>query len=420
MVSGAGWLFDAMDVLLLSYVLAYLKVHYGWATADEAYVMLANNLGLLVGAIAFGRLADSFGRRRAFMTTLLVYSVMAAAMGFFTTPLPLMAVRFLMGLGLGGELPVVSTLVSELSRPEQRGMNVVLLESFWSYGTIAAGVLASFVLPIVGYSVLMWALAATALFVIAVRRGVPESRRASTRPSFGSMIRSEGRRLFPAWVAWFAIAFGYYGFALWVPSVLVDRGFTLLASFRYFLAMTLLQVPGYFSAAYLVERIGRKPTFISYMAISAISAIGFSLSSSAALLLAFGGALNFFNVGAWGVIYAYTPELFGDANRASATGSCTSMARVGMILGPYIPALVAFGESLWTFAILWLAGAAATALLPETAPRALRTHSPEPRRIRGAARGILTIVRTSWPAHLRAQARLIGRRKIRGRLRPVI
>ncbi|BBE41996.1 MFS transporter [Conexivisphaera calida] len=367
LAGGIGWLFDAMDVLLLSYVLAYLRVHYGWATVDEAYVMLANNVGLLVGAMVFGRLADSFGRRRAFMTTLLVYSVMAAAMGFFTSPLPLMVVRFLMGLGLGGELPVVSTLVSELSRPEQRGTNVVLLESFWSYGTIAAGVLASFVLPITGYSMLMWALAATALYAVVIRRGIPESRHTAERPSFRSLLGSEHRRLFPAWVAWFAIAFGYYGFALWVPSVLVGRGFPLLESFEYFLVMTILQVPGYFSAAYLVERIGRRPTFISYMVISAASAIGFSFASSALLLVIFGGALNFFNVGAWGVIYAYTPELFGDANRASATGSCTSMARVGMILGPYVPALIAFGASLWTFAALWLVGAAAVILLPETA-----------------------------------------------------
>ncbi|MGB9734323.1 MAG: MFS transporter [Conexivisphaera sp.] len=369
LAGGTGWLFDAMDVLLLSYVLAYLRVHYGWAVMDEAYVMLANNVGLLVGAIVFGRLADSFGRRRAFVTTLLVYSAMAAAMGFFTSPLPLMVVRFLMGLGLGGELPVVSTLVSELSRPEQRGTNVVLLESFWSYGTIAAGVLASFVLPITGYSILMWTLAATALYAVVIRRGIPESRRTTERPSFSSLLGSERRRLLPAWVAWFAIAFGYYGFALWVPSVLVGRGFPLLKSFEYFLIMTLLQVPGYFSAAYLVERMGRRPTFISYMVISAAAAIGFSLSSSALLLMIFGGALNFFNLGAWGVIYAYTPELFGDANRASATGSCTSMARVGMILGPYVPALIAFGASLWTFAALWLVGAAAVALLPETASR---------------------------------------------------
>lgn len=366
LASGVGWLFDAMDVLLLSYLLAYLAAHYGWATADEANVMLANDVGLLVGALMFGRLADSIGRRRAFMTTLLIYSVMAAAMGFFTSPLPLMVVRFLMGLGLGGELPVVSTLVSELSRPEQRGANVVLLESFWSYGTIAAGVLASFVLPIVGYSILMWTLAATALYAVVVRRGIPESRRTADRPSFRLMFSDERRRLLPAWAAWFAIAFGYYGFALWVPSILVMRGFALLSSFEYFLAMTLLQVPGYFSATYLVERLGRRPTFISYMAVSAASAIGFALSNSVPLLLAFGGLLNFFNVGAWGVIYAYTPELFGEANRASATGSCTSMARIGMIIGPYVPALIAFGTALWIYAAVWLVGAAAVATLPET------------------------------------------------------
>ncbi|MGC8555414.1 MAG: MFS transporter [Conexivisphaera sp.] len=369
LASGIGWMFDAMDVLLLSYLLAFLLVHYHWLRIDEARVMLANNLGLLVGAILFGRLADSFGRRRAFTTTLVLYSALAAAMGFFTSPLPLMAVRFLMGLGLGGELPVVSTLVSELSEPRERGANVVLLESFWSYGTIAAGVLASFVLPIVGYSVLMWALAATALYAVYLRRAIPEPPRpGGVRPSFRAMLGSERRRLLPAWLMWFALAFGYYGFSLWVPSVLVGRGFSLASSFDYFLLMTLLQVPGYFSAAYLVERVGRRATFLSYMLVSAASAIGFALAPSAAWLLASGGALQFFNVGAWGVIYAYTPELFRQEHRASAAGSCTSMARVGMIIGPYVPALLEFSSALWAFAALWVAGALAVLALPETRP----------------------------------------------------
>ncbi|MGC9003073.1 MAG: MFS transporter, partial [Dictyoglomus sp.] len=169
------------------------------------------------GAIIFGRLADIYGRKNMFMVTLLIYSIFAGLMGFFTSPLPLMVIRFLMGFGLGGELPVVSTLISELSRPGQRGQNVVILESFWSYGTILAGVLATFVLPITGYSVLMWILALTSIYVIYIRRSVPEPKRFTKKKSVRVLFSTEKRNLIPLWVAWFAIALGYYGFLLWIP-----------------------------------------------------------------------------------------------------------------------------------------------------------------------------------------------------------
>jgi len=367
--TGLGWMFDAMDILILSYIVAFLGEHYGWIPLEKANVILANNLGLFFGAIIFGYLADRWGRRRTFMITLLIYSIFAGIMGFFTSSYSLIYIRFLMGLGLGGELPVVSTLVSELSRPEQRGQNVVILESFWSYGTIIAGVLATFILPIIGYSVLMWSLSITALYVIYIRRAVPEPFRKQEKRSIHILLKMEGRRLFPMWLAWFSIALGYYGFLLWIPSELISRGFVVFKSFEFSLLMTLFQVPGYFAAAYLVERIGRRITFSSFMILSAVSAIIFSLSRDTLTLLSSGAALNFFNLGAWGVIYAYTPEIFGEGNRATATGSCTSLARVGMIIGPYLPALIAFNSALLLFALVWVIGSISVIFLPETAKR---------------------------------------------------
>lgn len=376
---GLGWMFDAMDIIILSYILAFLGIHYGWLTIDKANVMLANNFGLFLGAIIFGGIADVWGRKNTFMVTMIIYSIFAGIMGFFTSPLPITVVRFLMGLGLGGELPVVSTLVSELSKPGQRGQNVVLLESFWSYGTILAGVLAYFILPITGYSVLMWALSLTSLYVIYIRRSVPEPFKSGLRKSNVKALRYEGRKLILVWFAWFAIALGYYGFLLWVPSVLISRGFILFKSFEFSLLMTLFQVPGYFSAAYLVEKMGRRLTFSIYMIISAVSAIAFSYSQDQVLLFISGASLNFFNLGAWGVIYAYTPELFGDENRATATGTSTSMARIGMIAGPYLPALIGFDQSLIIFALVWIFGSITIFFLPETAIRVKKILPTNPR-----------------------------------------
>jgi len=86
-------------------------------------------------------------------------------------------------------------------------------------------------------------------------------------------------------------------------------------------------------------------------------------------VLVAGSLFNFFNLGAWGTIYAYSPELFSDRDRATAVGSCTAMARVGMIVGPYLPAISGFGASLGAFFAALLVGASSVAFLPETVRR---------------------------------------------------
>ncbi len=103
-LSGVGWLFDAMDVLLLSYLLLAAAPELKMGVSGRAAVILANNLGMLIGASLFGRLSDVAGRRAVFMTTLLLYSLATGATAFVRSHLELAAARFAAGLGLGGEL----------------------------------------------------------------------------------------------------------------------------------------------------------------------------------------------------------------------------------------------------------------------------------------------------------------------------
>lgn len=372
-VSGFGWMFDAMDILILSYIVTFLGSRMGWGFGEKSIVILANNLGLLAGATLFGYLADIIGRKRVFMVTLLIYSLFSIPQAFVRDYVDLAIVRFFMGLGLGGELPVVSTMVSELSRPEDRGRNVVLLESFWAYGTILAAAVSAFLMPRIGYTVTMLLLSLTAAYVVVLRRSLPEPLRIysqSSRVSVSELFRAGRKNLLVSWVAWFSIAFGYYGAFLWLPTILTRKGFGVVQSFEYTFYMALAQIPGYFSAAYLVERIGRRPSFISYMLLSAVSAYLFSLSSSDQEIFLWGAMLNFFNLGAWGVIYAYTPELFEQRYRSTGVGTSGSMARVGMIIGPQIPALTqSFETSLAIFSLVWVLGSISTLLAPETRVR---------------------------------------------------
>jgi putative MFS transporter len=117
---------------------------------------------------------------------------------------------------------------------------------------------------------------------------------------------------------------------------MVLKGFGLVKSFEYVLIMTLAQLPGYFTAAYLIEKWGRKFVLVTYLLLTAASAIWFGAAETAISLIAAGICLSFFNLGAWGAMYAYTPELYPTTVRSTGVGYAASFGRVGGVIGPFL------------------------------------------------------------------------------------
>src|SRR5207237_5739085 len=141
----------AMDVLIMGSVIAAVARDWQLDASQSQWVNTANLAGLFCGALASGFLADRLGRKPVFALTLLVYSVFSGLSAAANNLGVLMALRFLAGLGLGGELPVVATLISEFMPKDRRGTMVVLLESFWAYGSVAAALISFLVIPTWGW-----------------------------------------------------------------------------------------------------------------------------------------------------------------------------------------------------------------------------------------------------------------------------
>lgn len=137
-VAGLGWLFDAMDVGILSFIIAALHVEWNLSPEEMKWIGSVNSIGMAAGAFLFGLLADRIGRKKVFIITLLCFSIGSGISAFVTSLSAFLILRFVIGMGLGGELPVASTLVSEAVVPEKRGRVIVLLESFWAVGWLAA------------------------------------------------------------------------------------------------------------------------------------------------------------------------------------------------------------------------------------------------------------------------------------------
>ena len=413
--SGIGWALDAMDVGLISFVIAQLVVVWKVEPSELSWVASAGFLGMAIGASLGGLLADRLGRRQVFALTLLVYGVFTGLSALSWSIGALIALRFLVGLGLGAELPVASTLVSEFAPARIRGRIIVILESFWAVGWTAAALIGYFIVPMSddGWR---WALAlgaVPAVWAIFVRLRLPESVRfleakgrhgeaekivaefedaagvssppvaveppppavTAERPVatlFGARLR---RRTISLWIVWFCVNFAYYGAFIWLPTVLVAQGFSLVRSFEYTLLITLAQLPGYAVSAWLVEKWGRRLTLAVFLAGSAVSAGLFGTAGDVTAILVFGSMMSFFNLGAWGALYAVTPELYPTRVRGTGAGWAAGFGRLASIIAPLcVPLLLLAGGVALPFGVFAavFAIAAITALtLPDLRGKAL-------------------------------------------------
>ena len=353
LIAGTGWLFDAMDVGLLSFILAALKQDWGLSPSQLGWIGSVNSIGMAIGAFIFGIYADKKGRKSAFLFTLLMFSIASGLSAFAWGFGSLLILRFFIGMGLGGELPVASTLVSESVAPEIRGRIVVLLESFWAVGWILAALIAYFLIPLpaVGWRGAMIICAIPAFYALYLRFNLDDSptyinmntdaRKESVLTKIQSLLsRDFCRQTVMLWVVWFCVVFSYYGMFLWLPNVMMMKGFNMVKSFEYILLMTFAQLPGYFTVAWLIERVGRKWVLVTYLLGTLLSAYLFGVAESANQLLLYGALLSFFNLGAWGAMYAYTPEQYATNIRATGAGMAASVGRIGGILGPLMVGLL--------------------------------------------------------------------------------
>lgn len=422
-IHGFGWLFDAMDVGIITFVLAALAVDWKLTSPEVGLIGSAGLTGMFVGAALSGIVADYWGRKTVFQVTLLVFT-MSTLLCALAWDVPSMIVfRFFVGVGLGGELPVVSSLLSEFVPGKHRGRFIVLLESFWAYGWLAAAIVAFLLIPAYGWRIAFVIGAIPAFYIWVVRRNLPESPRwyaskgrtaeaervmqmlegeverqtrtplppveiATTavasqisRFTFAELwTRSYLRRTVMLWVLWFGLVFGYYGIFVWLPTLLVRAGYTLVNSFFYVVIITLAQIPGYFSAAYLIDRIGRKPVVAMYLLLSALTAFFFGRATGTGEILFWASLMSFFNLGAWGGVYAYTPELYPTRARATGAGSAAAFGRIGGILAPtavgfLLPALGTSGVLALNAALLAIAAGAVALLGIETKGRRLEEIS---------------------------------------------
>jgi putative MFS transporter len=380
-IVGAATFFDDFDALAIAFILPAIIHLWKLAPAQIGLVISIGYVGQLIGALAGGWLAERIGRRPVVIVSVLWFGLLSVACALSWSFGALMAFRFLQGLGLGAEVPVAATYISELAKAKNRGRFVLLFELIFPVGILMAALLGRWIVPNLGWQYMFYVGGVPALLGLFMLRHIPESPRwlasrarlaeasdslrfietrvqestgaalpppvENTAPEIEQQSASWGdvfggiylSRTLVLWVCWFSTYLANYGLTIWLPSVYVQVfKLPIGQALSYGLISSALGLLASFACAMLIDRVGRKLWF----------AMAFLGSSASLLLLWWIGptsaervfvltTISFLFLSTMSLaLYLYTAELYPTRARAIGTGAATAWLRIASIIGPIV------------------------------------------------------------------------------------
>ncbi len=370
---GLGLFFDIYEIFLAGTLANVLVAQFHLDKAILPAVLASTFVGMFVGAILLGRLADRIGRRRAFLVSLGVYSLFSLLGAASIGPWTLMASRFFAGVGIGAEPAVSDTYLGDLLPPKKRGLYTGIAYTVSFVGVPTVGFLAAWLVP-TGPEAWRWLFvigAAGAVIVFLLRTGLPESPRwlesvgrheeaekivakfeaeaggdlpepvadetPNTTASVGALLRPPYRkRTIMMSIFHLLQTFGYYGFGTLVPTVLAAKGYPIVTSLL-FSGITFIGYPvGAALSLPIIERVERKHLVVVSGLAMAVCGMAFGFASSETLILTFGflytAVSNVFS----NAFHVYQAEIFPTGLRSTAAGSTYSLSRLSSAAMPFV------------------------------------------------------------------------------------
>lgn len=385
-----GWMLDAFDVMLYSMVLSALVPALGMTTGTAGLLGSLTLVASAVGGLFFGVVADRYGRTRALISSILIYSVFTAACGFAQTITQLAVFRVLLGLGMGGEWASGAALVSETWPAEHRGKALGFMQSAWAVGFASAAAVNALVLPRWGWRAVFFVGVLPAFFTIWVQRRVEEpeiwreARRThpDSRGRFGDIFKGTLLPLTAAVTVMNACTmFAWWGFNLWLPGYLslsVKSGGIGLSVQVMSAMVFVMQIGmwfGYVTFGFISDAVGRKRSYVVYLVTAAILILAYTATTHAWALLVLGPIVAFFATGYFSGFGAVTAEIYPTDIRATAQGFTYNIGRLASAVAPFAVGRLAethgFGPALSLSAAAFLLAAVSWIWIPETRGKAL-------------------------------------------------
>jgi putative MFS transporter len=404
-----AFVIESWEMMIIIFSSAAIGTDFELDTTRIGSLIGAMFLGMIPGALLWGKLVGTLGRKRCMVLSIGLYGLFPLMSAFAPNFDTLWWIRFLCGIVLSGALVVTFPYFEELVPVRARGKATVYLSAGWPLGVLVAIGITSLLMDtgwrwVIGFGtvVSLWALvihrfvpespywlaergrlaeAKSAIDRLAEGRipgvAIAASAHAGGEISFMSIFRRSRIRLtIVQTVINFCFSWGYWGLATWMPTLLATRGLSTPEGLGFMAISALFMFPGYISASYLTGRFGRKKIMLAYVFLAAVAGFGFANSATIDQMYAWNFTLSFFSLGAWGVWNTWLGEIYDTRSRGAGTAWGVSAQRVANAVAPVaIGAMLATSSFLQTvtFISIFLAVTfVAATLLPETEGETLR------------------------------------------------
>jgi MFS family permease len=392
-----GWMLDAMDFMLYTMAVGQLRAYFGFGDDTAGMLGTATLVMSGVGGAIFGYVADRFGRTRALMGTILIFSLASLGAATPQTVMQLLIWRSILGIGMGGEWASGAVLVSETWPAHLRNKAISIMQSGWALGYMMASISAALILgaPSLGPDAWRWLFVvgvAPALFTLWIRRYVHEPETWTKKPK-----AADGRSPFaivfgPTLLArtlliialGSAVQFANWGLFFWLPAFLArpvaqgGAGMGVVGSLPWIIPVQLGAYAGYLTFGFIADWMGRRQAFVLYMIAAAILVpIYGQMARSPLILLALGPLIGYFGYGYFSMFGGFVAELYPASVRATGQGTSYNIGRMAGAIAPYTIGLIAtlpgigIGLALSVTSAFFLLAAALVFTLPNRSGQAL-------------------------------------------------
>jgi putative MFS transporter len=422
-IIGAATFFDGYTVIAIAYAMPVLVKEWGLTSDQTGYILSAGYLGQVLGAILFGWLAERIGRLSVLLFTVLLFVSMDIACLFAWGAASMIIMRFVQGIGTGGEVPVASAYINEYIGSKGRGRFFLLYEVMFLFGLVGAGLIARALVPIYGWKAMFIVGLVPALILLPLRFFMKESPRwlaskgrydeadkivmaleqgaiagghkleapqpvavkADAVTDWKELFRGiYARRTLMIWGLWFCSYMVANGMITWLPTLYSKvYKLPLETALAYGLTTSVMGAAAAIVCALLIDKVGRKRwyTWAFLIAPLLLAYLGYTGAQTAEQVLIFAGLAYAIIQTITFSLYLYSAELYPTRLRALGTGLGSAWLRLGSSAGPivvgWLMASAGIQYVFWTFAGLLLLGALITAFFAvETKGRVLEELSP--------------------------------------------